>query len=170
MKFYRIAQTILGGSALVFAACGGDQELEETAKQVCAEIRKAPSSQAISIISNGLPDAREFTEYMDALDKECPSLIISAGQSELSSQMHLNVETCSNDKMSGTIQNNSSVTVDIYIDAHFLGEDNHVLGDNIDSVRGLQPGEIANWSTPFIDVDTEWVKRCRAEVSSVFER
>jgi len=84
----------------------------------------------------------------------------------LEEQMSVEVTGCTDDGASGTVTNHSSQTVDVYIETNYLDSAGVILDDGIDNVRGIRPGETADWDAGYFgDKD---VARCRATLSSAY--
>lgn len=75
---------------------------------------------------------------------------------------------CGYEKASGLVTNDSASTVQVFIDVQFLDGKGVILDDGIAAVRGLRPGESAEWEAPYLGEKTAF--ECRAQVSSAFSR
>lgn len=84
----------------------------------------------------------------------------------LARSVDLEVETCTNRAVAGTVTNHSAETLDIFVTATFEDEAGVQIGDSIDAISSLAPGKTARFNAPFVD-DGD-VETCRARVDSVF--
>jgi hypothetical protein len=173
----RRANVALVVFALALSACGEDP-LVALAEDTCEELDSAIVLQVGGILSSAINDAEDLghtaPELGDALREECPELLaavegISEEQEErdnLINEVSLEIEGCFGDEARGSVTNNSSRTVDVFIDVQFLDESGVVIESGIGNARGLRPGETGRWDAHYFGNGYD---RCRAVVSNVFE-
>ena len=82
--------------------------------------------------------------------------------------MRVITETCSRNGSSGTVKDNSDLTVDIFINVQYLDDNGTIIDDGLDSIDRVRPGETANWEDERFSELSD-LANCRAEASSVFE-
>jgi hypothetical protein len=82
----------------------------------------------------------------------------------LADRVTLTLEDCSAEAASGTVRNNSDLTVTIFVDVEFLDSAGTIVDNGIDSVHGVRPGETAKWRAD----GTGSYDRCRGNVRNVF--
>jgi hypothetical protein len=165
---------------LLASGCSSDAALTELAQDTCDDLDSAIVLQVGGILSGAIRDAEDLgyegPDLGDKMREDCPDLMAameSIGEEQeardnLPNEMRVVTERCSSDGASGTVTNESELTVDIFIGVNYLDSSGVIIADGLDSVDRIRPGETANWederfeSLPDLDI-------CRAEVSSVFE-
>jgi hypothetical protein len=163
--------------AAALTGCGGG--VGQLAKETCAELEGAIVLTAGTIVSRAIAEAEDMgasaSELGDAMRSECPEImaaIENIGEEQerrdaLPAQMEVEVTACTDQGAEGTVKNNSSATVDVYVDVQFLDQAGTVVDDGIGSIGGLRPGETGRWDAS--SFEGGW-SRCRANVGSVFEQ
>lgn len=85
----------------------------------------------------------------------------------LNGEVSLNIIGCSDSNgASGTIKNNSTVTVDVSIEVQFTTDSGVLVDTRFDLVNGVRPGQTAEWDT-FFSGDS--MDRCEADITAVYE-
>lgn len=179
MTVRRIASII--ALALVASTCSSsDAALTELAQDTCDELEGAIVLQVGGIISGAVREAEELgyegPDLGDKMREECPGLMAAVegigdeqeARDNLPNEMRVVTETCSSDGASGTVTNNSDLTVDIWIGVNYLDSQGVIIDDGLDSVDRVRPGETARWEDERFS-SLSGLANCRAEVSSVFE-
>ena len=95
------------------------------------------------------------------------NLPTSTPTATLQSRVSLDLEYCTQESARGTVRNRGHRAVDVFIGVTFKDESGTQIGDSIDTVTNLQPGDTATFRAPFFDRGT--VSTCRAFVSGVYE-
>lgn len=136
--------------------------------------------QVGGILAGAIRDAEDLgykgPDLGDKMREECPELMAAVesigdeqeARDNLPDQMRVVTETCSRDGASGTVTNNSDLTVDIWIGVNYLDSSGVIIGDGLDSADRVRPGETAKWEDERFS-ELSGLANCRAEVSSVFE-
>jgi hypothetical protein len=163
--------------AVVLSGCGGG--VAQLAKETCAELEGAIVLQAGPIVQRAIAKAEDMGatagDLGDAMRSECPEImaaIENIGEEQdrrdaLPSLMDVEVTACTEDGAEGTVKNNSSSTVDVFIDVQFLDQAGTVVDDGLGSINGLRAGETGRWDAS--SFEGGW-SRCRANVGNVFEQ
>lgn len=122
---------------------------------------------ALASLGTGIsdPTSATFANIAQNLSPGSPKIATTTAP-ELSDQMRVLLDECTQDHATGTVKNNSRLTVDIWIGVNFL-ENGIIVDDGLDSIDRVRPGETATWEVDRFKDDN--ITQCRSEISSVFE-
>jgi hypothetical protein len=85
---------------------------------------------------------------------------------ELADRVTLMLSDCTSEAASGTVRNDSDLTVTIFVDVEFLDDGGTIVDNGIDSVHGVRPGETARWKADYVGNGS--FSKCRGNVRNVF--
>ena len=165
---------------LVVAGCGdGGGRLAQLAEDTCAELDGSMMLTAGGTLVRAFDDANAMgysgPEFGDALRAECPSIMsqindwfaVQERRDNLINEVGLDLDGCWQDRAEGTVTNNASVTVQVFIEVQFLDFADVLIDTGIDSISGLRPGQTATWEANYWS-DSRYAE-CSAEITSVYE-